>query len=188
MFNLGSLLHIQTGLFAKGYGEGDVHYLQVRHFNEQGKRIEALYGDLLSNELSQKHLLQEGDVLFAAKGMKNYAVAVDKDWLPAVASTSFFVLRVTNKKLSPNYLMWYLNSPTIQGNLKNKAIGTAMPSISKQALESIEIPIPSLKTQEVIVKLSALRQKELEIKQNIELLRTEIIHHTILKSLHKSHE
>ena len=59
------LTEIQTGLFTKPLGEGDVIYLQVKHFDENGQLQSVLHEDLLSDYISDKHLLKNGDVLFA---------------------------------------------------------------------------------------------------------------------------
>lgn len=178
-----SITSIQTGLFAKPLGEGDVIYLQVKHFDEMGQLQSALHGDLLSAYISQKHLLKNGDVLFAAKGTKNFATVFENFNEPSVASTSFFVLRPTDKKVLPDYLAWFLNSHSTQTLLKGQAIGTSIPSISKQVLENLEIPIPDIKTQKAIVEISKLRNKEKSLKQKIEALREKQIQQQIINAI-----
>lgn len=171
---------IQTGLFAKPLGEGDVIYLQVKHFDEFGHLQSALHGDLLSADIARKHLLQDGDVLFAAKGSKNFAAVYEKHNEPAVASTSFFVIRSTNKLILPEYLAWFLNNHSTQTLLKTQAIGTAIPSISKQVLEALEIPMPEIKTQQTILHIATLRSREKAIKLQIEMLREKQVQQQII--------
>ncbi|MCU0443125.1 MAG: restriction endonuclease subunit S [Bacteroidia bacterium] len=174
---------IQTGLFAKPLGEGDVIYLQVKHFDELGQLQSVLHGDLLSADIARKHLLQAGDVLFAAKGYKNFAAVYEKHNEPAVASTSFFVIRPTNKNILPEYLAWFLNNHSTQTLLKTQAIGTAIPSISKQVLEALEVPVPEIKTQQAILHIATLRSREKAIKQQIEMLREKQIQQQILEAI-----
>jgi hypothetical protein len=57
-------------------------------------------------------MLKDGDVLFAAKGTKNFAAVFENHNEPSVASTSFFVIRPTDKKVLPQYLAWFLNNYT----------------------------------------------------------------------------
>ena len=178
-----SITSIQTGLFAKPLGEGDVIYLQVKHFDEMGQLQSALHGDLLSAYISQKHLLKNGDVLFAAKGTKNFAAVFENHNEPSVASTSFFVIRPTNNKVLPQFLAWFLNNHTTQTLLKGQAIGTSIPSISKQVLENLEIPVPPIKTQKAIVEISKLRNKEKSLKQKIEALREKQIQQQIINAI-----
>lgn len=88
------ITNIQTGVFAKPIKDGEIVYLQAKHFNENGQLIGLLHPDLLAESISGKHLLQPGDILFAAKGTKNFAAWYESKNLPAVASTSFFVIRL----------------------------------------------------------------------------------------------
>ncbi len=165
------ITNIQTGLFAKPSGSGDLVYLQSKHFDESGQLLAVLHPDLKSINISEKHLLKEGDVLFAAKGNKNFATVFENHNEAAVASTSFFVIRITDKKIAPHYLVWLLNSHSIQKELKGQALGTSILSISKQVLENLEILVPSIETQKIILQITELRNREKTLKQKIETLR-----------------
>ena len=131
------ITNIQTGLFAKPAGIGELVYLQSKHFDEYGQLHSVLHPDLVAEGISEKHLLKNGDVLFAAKGTKNFAAVFENHNEPSVASTSFFVIRPSDKKVLPQYLAWFLNNHTTQTLLKGQAIGTSIPSISKQVLENL---------------------------------------------------
>ncbi len=166
-----NLTNIQTGLFAKPSGVGELVYLQSKHFDEFGILHSTLHPDLKANGVSKKHLLKDGDVLFAAKGTKNFATVFENHNEPSVASTSFFVLRPSDKKVLPQFLAWFLNNHTTQTLLKGQAIGTSIPSISKQVLENLEITIPNIEIQKTILQIAKLRNKEKSLKLKIETLR-----------------
>jgi len=174
---------IRTGLFAKPSGVGEVVYLQAKHFDEYGQLLSVLHPDLMAEGISEKHLLQKGDVLFAAKGTKNFATVFEHHNEAAVASTSFFVIRPTVKQLLPEYLAWFLNSLTTQTILKGQAIGTSMPSISKQVLETLEITVPDIEVQKAILQIAKLRTKEKALKLTIEALREKQIQQQIFSVL-----
>jgi restriction endonuclease S subunit len=177
------ITHIQTGLFAKPSGIGELVYLQSKHFDEFGQLHSVLHPDLLAEGISEKHLLKDGDVLFAAKGTKNFAAVFENHNEPSVASTSFFVIRSTDNKVLPQYLAWFLNNHNTQTLLKGQAIGTSIPSISKQVLENLEIAVPSIETQKAILKITKLRNKEKSLKQKIETLRDKQIQQQIINAI-----
>jgi len=177
------ITNIQTGFFAKPAGIGELVYLQSKHFDEFGQLHSMLHPDLLAEGISEKHLLKDGDVLFAAKGTKNFAAVFENHNEPSVASTSFFVIRPTNNKVLPQFLAWFLNNHTTQTLLKGQAIGTSIPSISKQVLENLEIPVPPIKTQKAIVEISKLHNKEKSLKQKIEALREKQIQQQIINAI-----
>lgn len=178
-----SITNIQTGLFAKPAGVGEVVYLQSKNFDEYGQLHSELHPDLVADGISEKHLLKDGDVLFAAKGTKNFAAVFENHNEPSVASTSFFVIRPTDNKVLPQFLAWFLNNPTTQNLLKGQAIGTSIPSISKQVLENLEITVPDIETQKAILQITKLRNKEKSLKQEIETLREKQIQQQIINAI-----
>lgn len=180
---LRQIANIQTGIFAKPITEGEIVYLQAKHFDENGQLIGSLHPDLNAEGISDKHLLQPGDILFAAKGTKNFATVFESHNIPSVASTSFFVIRLQGKNVMPEYLAWFLNHPASQKFLKGKAIGTSIASISKAVLEELEILIPDLQTQKAIFKISQLRNVEIKLKHQIEALREKQIQQQIINAI-----
>ncbi len=177
---------IQTGTFAKTVHEGEIVYLQAKHFNELGQLSSVLRPDLNADNHTEKHLLRPGDVLFAAKGTKNFASWYENKNQAAVASTSFFVIRLQENfsdKILPEFLVWFLNNPTSQKYLKGRAIGTSIVSISKSVLEELEVPIPDLQTQKTILKIIHLRNSEKKIKLQIETLREKQIQQLIINGI-----
>lgn len=177
---------IQSGLFTRPTLDGEIVYLQAKHFNENGILSSELHPDLTLTTVNKKHLLKDGDVLFAAKGSKNFATWYENKNLPAVASTSFFVIKIDNNfknKILPEYLAWCLNNPNSQIILKGKAKGTAIASISKTALEELEISIPDVQTQKVILEITQLCIKEKLLKNKIEDLREKQIQQLILNGI-----
>jgi restriction endonuclease S subunit len=181
--HLKDIASIQTGLFAKTIAKGEVVYLQSRHFDENGQLLSILHPDLKAVGIAEKHLLKSGDVLFAAKGTKNYAAVYENHNEPAVASTSFFVIRLTDKKVLPEYLAWFLNHHSTQTLIKAQAIGTSIASISKMVLDTLEISFPDIETQRTILHITQLRRKEISLKQEIESLREKQIQQQIINAI-----
>lgn len=183
---LNNLASIQTGIFAKTFSTGEIVYLKAKHFDDQGHLNKVLHPDLNLNKVTQKHLLQHGDVLFAAKGTKNFAAWYEAKNIPAVASTSFFIIRMENSfrdKILPEFLVWYLNHPNTQKYLKVKAKGTNIVSISKTVLQEMQILVPELQVQEAIIKINHLCNTEKQLKEKIEELREKLIQQQILNGI-----
>jgi restriction endonuclease S subunit len=183
---LGHIANIQTGIFAKPVPKGEIVYLQSKHFNENGQLHALLHPDLKADNITEKHLLRHGDVLFAAKGTKNFAAWYESKNQPAVASTSFFVIRLNDSfqnQILPEFLVWFMNHPISQKFLKGNAIGTAIVSISKSVLEELELSIPDVKTQKAILKISELHKREKKIMHGIEELKEKIIQQQILNAI-----
>jgi restriction endonuclease S subunit len=184
--SLKHIASIQTGVFAKPVKEGQIVYLQSKHFDENGILRSSLYPDLKSDSISEKHLLQNGDIIFAAKGTKNFAALYESKNKPAVASTSFFVIRLTEdfqSKVLPEFLTLYLNSVPAQNYLKSQAVGSSIVSISKSVIDELELSIPDLDTQKAILRITNLRNVEKKLLQQIDMLREKQIQQQIINAL-----
>jgi len=184
--NLKDIANIQTGLFARTASRGDVVYLKAKHFDQNGKLKTRLHPDLKLDSAAEKHLLKHGDILYAAKGTKNFASWYESGNQPAVASTSFFIIRLTNNwsdKILPEFLVWFINHPSTQKYLKRKAKGTAIVSISKSDLQDLQILIPELQIQKAVLHINKLRNTEIKLKDQIETLREKQIQQQILNGI-----
>lgn len=179
---LGNIAEIKTGVYSKPHLNGDVVYLQAKHFNEEGNLVAKLHPDLYLGEISQKHFLNPGDIVFASKGNKNFAAVFEAHNHSAVASTSFFVIRITDENVLPEYLTWYLNHQETQKYLKAFARGSSMPSISKSVLSELEVPIPDISKQRIILKISNLRRIERKLIREIDGLREGLLSQKLLNS------
>jgi restriction endonuclease S subunit len=177
---------IQTGIFVKPTKEGQIVYLQAKHFDETGILRSSLYPDLKAESISEKHLLQNGDIIFSAKGTKNFAALYESKNQPAVASTSFFVIRLNENfqdKVLPEYLTWYLNRASSQNYLKSQAVGSSIVSISKSVIDELELSIPNLNTQKAILRITHLINSERKLHQQIEMLREKQIQQQIINAI-----
>lgn len=184
-YKLSDIAKLQTGLFAKPEAMGEVVYLQVRHFDENGLLRAELYPDLKGNRFTEKHLLKAGDILFAAKGTKNFAAVYEPHYPTAVASTSFFVIRLQNTQILPGYLGWYLNHPVIINRLKEQAIGSATPSISKTVLDDLEIPMPTIQKQKLVMEVQQLMRRECALQEQVRALRENMIQQKVFKAINQ---
>lgn len=167
---LGDFAEIRSGVFLKPHAEGEVLYLQAKDFDENGNLLQEVYPGLKWSDISERHLLKSGDLVFSAKGWKNFAAVYDNSRFPAVASTSFLVISLIVDYIQPKFLAWWLNSKEIQEFLKGMAKGTSIPSITKAQMEELIVPILPMEVQHSLVRLSELRQKEKMILADIDRL------------------
>lgn len=177
---------IQSGIYVTTEFSGEVVYLQANHFNEEGQLSTVLNPNLFLTNQTERHLLKHGDVLFAAKGTKNFAAVYEAHNGLCVASSTFLVVRITedaSKTILPEFLAWYINNPTTQKWLKGKAIGSALPSISKSALLEMEVSIPSIEKQQAILKINSLRNQERTIQNQLIRLREQYIQQLLQNTL-----
>lgn len=154
---------MQFGFYDKPKEEGTATYLQAKNFNEFGLFDGSADGWVDITEKSQSHLLEEGDVLFVGKGLRNFAWKYSADIGKAIASSIFFVIKPKCEFVDSGYLVTIFNSTKYQSFFQSLGAGSSIPSIRKNELEAVEIPLPSLEVQKKIAKLSDLHQEELAL-------------------------
>jgi restriction endonuclease S subunit len=162
-----SIADLQFGLYEKPVESGDTIYLQVKDFDANNQFSNQPSTFLNSDEKSIKHLLTDGDVIFVAKGFRNFAWTYKESFGPAIASSIFFVIKVDTSEILPEYLTTLFNSNAYQQVFQQLGAGSSIPSIRKSELEAIKIHVPSLELQRKAVMINELYLKELELTTQI---------------------
>ena len=118
----------------------------------------SLYG------INHNQLLNNGDILFMAKGNKNFATLYQSDH-PAIAVSLFFIIRPDRNKVLPEYLTWFLNSSKAQAYFGQRQLGTSIKNIRKDALAQLEVDVPDMNKQKQIAELNNLMRTEKYLTQ-----------------------
>jgi restriction endonuclease S subunit len=129
------------------------------------------------------YVVREGDVLFKTRGASHTAVLVDQTEENVIASLYFFIIRVNEEYVMPEYLAWYINQPPSQQQLNRTAAGTAIRYIKRNSLAELEIMVPDLATQRKIVELSGLRRIEKQISDKIQAKREIMVNAVMLDAV-----
>ena len=156
---------------------GDVAVIQPKNLSPENK---VDIGSLARVEMDvpkEHHLVKPGDLVFRSRGMKyTYTSAIlDEDPGAAVIAAPLFRIRVSDDRILPEYLNWLIRQPPAQSFLAGQAKGTMQLMISKEALESLEVPIPSLERQRAIVTLASLGETEQALMNHIATKRQRMI-------------
>jgi hypothetical protein len=145
---------------------GGVQGVQLRDVTPLG---EIEFGTVSAYALSgnlDRYRLAQGDVVFRSRGEWTTAAAIME--LPAdplIAIMPVFILRPKAPGLDPRYLAWAINEPAGQRSLDEKAQGGGLRMVAKSALETLEIALPDMQTQQRIIELAHLARQERDLLQ-----------------------
>jgi len=168
---LSNIAQFQSGIYEKPNINPDTLYLQAVHFTRSGTFDKTVAPQLKLNNKLEKHSLKEGDLLFAAKGLNNFAAVYHTSIGKAVASSSFIIIKIREEKkqkIQPDYLAWFITHNKQIKLMHEQQLGTTIPSISMKQLGELEIDIPPISIQKKIVAIHLLREKEKELTTHIE--------------------
>lgn len=153
--------NISSGVYVKTLTVGNVYYLQGRDFDDYKRLRKDVEPCAAWTGVLDKHILNTGDVLVAAKGNDNFAAMYCGKVSPAVASSMFLVIRdIDHCRILPEFLAWQINHSSRQSYLRMKSKGTSITSINKSVLGDMVIDIPTIEKQRAVLSLSELRFKE----------------------------
>ena len=150
----GDLTVIQMGDIRGEYGLPFAHKLphihQLAVIHEQG--------------FKEHHFVQQKDLIFRSRGtLTTAAIINDAEIDRAIVLAPLLRIRVTDDKVMPEYLCWFINQPPAQSFLRSKATGAAMVMIGKSILDALDVPIPNFANQKKIIEIVILAHREREI-------------------------
>lgn len=138
--------------------------------------------------IAEKYEVENGDVIFLSKGRRNYATFIDglQGNIQTIVAGYFFILRLKRDDIIPAYLAWSINQPPAQNYLQSVSRGSGMPFIPKDAFASLEVEIPPVKTQEIVLKIHKLALKENALLKLLEQKRNKLIRGICLKAVRQA--
>ncbi|MFU8861378.1 MAG: restriction endonuclease subunit S [Cyclonatronaceae bacterium] len=141
--------------------DGDVAVIQMKDLrNDNTVNCDDL-AEITMEDVKKHHLAQKGDLVFRSRGHVNTSAILIDDPGSAVVAAPLLRIRVTKPDLVlPEYLNWYIRQRDAQVFLASRARGTVQKMISKQAIEELEVALPSIEKQKKIVELASLINRE----------------------------
>ncbi|MBW1706279.1 MAG: restriction endonuclease subunit S [Deltaproteobacteria bacterium] len=132
-------------------------------------------------------ILKKNDILFMARGTRNYSVLLGEIPDSTLAAACFFIVRISDEKVFPGYLCWYLNQPPVERYLvRHSGRGVHMPVVRRSVLEKLDIPLPTMEIQKKIVELEALRREEEDLTNRLAEKRKQQVTALCLKAIRES--
>lgn len=147
--------------------EGNAFAVQMRDVSPDGG---VAWDELVRTSLDGRKSpvwLQPGDVIFVARGARNYALCLENVPMPAVCSQYFFLLRIKSTGLLPEFLAWQINRAPAQRYLAKNAEGTDQLSIRRGVLEALPITVPPMEQQHRIVALAKDASRERKVLETL---------------------
>lgn len=183
------IANIQSGYISRGKidprDDGACLLLQAKDVDADrlSHRTDALVR-FMPKQSGKDWYLKPGDILFMTRGARNFSVLIDNLPDNVLAAACFFVVRIANSEILPEYLWWYLNQSPVEEYLKRfSGRSVHMPVVRRAVLESIDIPLPPLKIQEQVSEMNKLLYKEQELYRKLAEKRKYLMTEICLKSI-----
>lgn len=150
---------------------GDVPFINAGHLD--GRRIRLDEMNYISQEKYENlnsGKFRKGDILYCLRGSLGKKAVIEDDIYGAIAS-SLVIIRLNTKKVDVDYLMFALDSPSIQEQLERANNGSSQPNLSAASVRNYDIDLPDKKLQiRISERLSKVRSVIDARKEEIALL------------------
>lgn len=163
---LNELADIRNGTAFKADTEG-VPFVQGRHLRGGCLDAEDLATGTPPARSFEDARLQAGDVLVDTRGATNWTAAIEQADYPLFAVLDLAIVRLKGDNLLPSYLALFLNLPTTQSALSTMRSTATIPRLGLGALGELEIPVPPIHVQELMVALDSERRKQFELTKKL---------------------
>jgi restriction endonuclease S subunit len=193
MSRLDSIAEIRMGATLRGRDatrpvpEGCYSFLRIGDISQDGAFDASSLDRIEPNEpINENLILREGDVLFPNRGTRTTALCFPGSETPTIVGSQFFILRANRKQVSPEYLAWYLRSEVARQHFEGRRKGSYVQIIQRKDLADMELPLPPLASQRMLVEIAILAQKERTLSEKLTSLRWKLAHQQILQAAHNS--
>jgi len=153
-----------------GPGEGKYSIVKISDINDDFLDCSGLSTVDMPEDKVQKYLLKVNDILIVSKGYGlKLAYVKDLCGKQVIPTGNLNVIRVKNSDVLPLYLYIFLMSSKGKALLEQNLAGASIKSLSKKALDEMDIPAIDLDTQEVIEnRYLTLQEKIVKLKKDLQ--------------------
>ena len=149
-------------------GSGETAVIQMKDLLDDNTVDLRSFVKIDMEAIKDHHLVKKGDLIFRSRGLLNTSAILLDDPGKAVVAAPLLRIRITKPDLIiPEYLNWYISQRDAQAFFNSRAKGTVQKMISKQAIEELEISLPSLEKQKSILELATLSTREQTLLKEI---------------------
>ncbi len=176
---LEKLSNIRTGL-PLARKKGDIHddiffkykAVTLKSFSPTGSLIlNELDEFIAKEELSSNYITGKGDILVRLRE-PNIAVYIDENSSGLIVPALMAIIK-PKTDINSIYLTHFINSNSTQAKLRKEVKGTTILMIKAKDLNDLEVTLPSQETQQKIVSMLNLANREIELLEELSQLKTQ---------------
>ena len=170
--NLGTVAAIRSGLVLSRKLSREISsyrypLLNLRAIHPDGyilpDSLEVFYATEL---LRQEYLTQQGDIIIRLS-IPYTAILIDTDMTGMVVSSNFAIIRLNQKYMLPEYLLWLLNTPDTKRKIYENSSSNMLSAVRPTYFAELEVLLLPLADQEKIAKLNLLAKQEIQLLKKL---------------------
>lgn len=163
MLELEKISRIYSGVAVREARDGPARFMRLSDLSElkHGRQPNLAVGDRPS--VARALTIEVGDIVIGARGPSTDVCVATDTVLGAFISLDLYLLRPNRAKVDSQFLAAFLELPATQAIFSSSKQGSGLARLPKEALEKVEIPLPSMHQQRLIAELARAFRVEAEL-------------------------
>ncbi len=176
VYKLGVLCNIYSGIiqqtFRKNKDFEEYEILELKDMDQFGEiNFKSLKKILAPKDIKSIYLIREDDILIKAKSsLKTAGIVEEPINRKILFSSQYYLIRIKDEyknKVSPKYLLWFLNNSKTQEIIKMSSLGSRISFLKSSFLKNLEVLLPSVEKQNEIAELHMLLTKREKLENEL---------------------
>lgn len=162
MFKLENISEVLSGLPA-GDGNGEARFVRLADLSCMVAGAPLALGQGVPPLVARAVPIRSSDIIIAARGGAALVGVATEEVIGAYISLDLYLIRPDQTRVDPDYLCAVLKLPSTQAVFSGARQGSNLQRLPKEALETLQIPLPPLSRQKAIAALSSAFADEAHI-------------------------
>ena len=143
-----------TGVSIKVESDGPARVMRLADLSDlrAGRAPTLAAGE--SPAVARALTIDESDLIVGARGAATDVYVAEETIVGAFISLDLYLVRPNPQVVNPHYLAAFLELPSTQAIFTGGKQGTNLARLGKDALESVQVPLPSMHKQRLIAELA----------------------------------
>jgi restriction endonuclease S subunit len=160
---LSSIADVRMGVTLRGRDatrpdpHGSCFMIRISDLTDDGQLTAR---DLLQFEpgenIKPDYFLRRGDILLPNRGTRCTSYVYDLSLTNALVGAQFYIIRPNEGKVLADYLAWFLRTEVAAAHFALRRKGTLVQTVQRKDVLELELPLPPLAKQAIVVALDAL--------------------------------
>lgn len=177
--NIQSIASVSPGYqFRSGISsatDGDALVLQLRDIDKERSINWNNLAKVERSGIKDDYFARKDDILFVCRGTNNYCVHIDILPTNLVVPNFFYIIRITDNRIRPEFLSWYLGTSPARKHLEMTRRGTNVSMIPREGLAALPVPLIPIAKQQAIADLGALILREEALSSTLATKKRQLI-------------
>ncbi|MEM9325441.1 MAG: hypothetical protein AAGA85_07290 [Bacteroidota bacterium] len=135
---LKELVNVKRGLVARAEEQGEIRYLRLADFNEEGQ-LQPGNERFLGDQPEEKYLLKAGDILMSILGPRYFALEFAEEEGKFIPNHFFNILNLKTDRFTSREIVEYLNSQPVQEELDSMTEGESIRTVPTKSLKDLRV-------------------------------------------------